>query len=147
MLERIENMINQLKEIQNHGIPVTFKTDDDGFLDRECPDETCSNQFKVLLADWTKLSDDASVYCPLCRHEAGVESWSTKDQLAHGRSEAIKYVKSKIGISSEKDYNIAAAPAITLVYKKEECEVCKSHYSVIGNAPYCPCCGNKSDNT
>ncbi|OJV52814.1 MAG: hypothetical protein BGO31_03390 [Bacteroidetes bacterium 43-16] len=167
-----ENLLKQLQELQNQKINVPIDLDDEGYLDRECPKETCLYQFKVLGEDWSKLSDDASVYCPSCRHEAGVNSWFTKEQLEHGRNETINYAKSKLGLpiakdvkqfnakqsnnsflkvtaeykGSTKEHDIVPVPSRTNVDRKIECVECRTHYSITGDAKFCPCCGHKSEN-
>lgn len=40
-------------------IPVTLQSDENGYFDRECPNENCLYQFKIKLKDWEdKVSDE-----------------------------------------------------------------------------------------
>ena len=47
-------------------IPLTFKSDEKGYFDRQCPNENCLFEFKVYMQDWKEKFSDEEVYCPLC---------------------------------------------------------------------------------
>lgn len=49
------------------GIPL----DDDGYLDRECPNEAGGALFKILADDWKEKVCDEDVFCPFCIHTSG----------------------------------------------------------------------------
>ena len=33
-------------------IPITLRSDENGYFDRECPNENCLYRFKIKLKDW-----------------------------------------------------------------------------------------------
>ena len=44
-------------------IPITLQSDENGYFDRECPNENCLYQFKIKLKDWEeKLEDMEDAY-------------------------------------------------------------------------------------
>ena len=46
-------------------IPVTLQSDENGYFDRECPNENCLYQFKIKLKDWEDKVSDEEVHCPI----------------------------------------------------------------------------------
>src|SRR5687767_12076361 len=88
-----DKLLNEIKELERIGqIAIPIDSDEDGYFDRECPNEECLFQFKVDEQDWKDLFKDEVIYCPLCRHEAPSKSWWTKEQLDQSKEEAIKHI-------------------------------------------------------
>lgn len=51
-----EKLLKQLQELENtKSISIPINADKEGFLDKECPNNECMFQFKVLEEDWEKL--------------------------------------------------------------------------------------------
>ena len=57
-------------------LSVSFSTDADGYLARECP--SCVKQFKVVLAE---IEQQPEFTCPYCAVKSGAQSWWTPAQL------------------------------------------------------------------
>ena len=67
-------------------IPVSFPTDEDGFITQECP--SCTRRFKVV------FSDDGSgplSYCPYCQHH-GLGCWWTTEHVEYFQSVVVAEV-------------------------------------------------------
>lgn len=156
-----------MKDIIN--IPITILSDEKGYLDRECPNKNCLYNFKVLMDDWQNKVSDEKVYCPMCGHIDTSDKWWTQKQLDDmeeiASNWAIDYVFNEI----EKTFKNLERETknnkfVKFEYKPErklsfinnpigqseeweldiECEKCGTHYSVIGSAYFCPCCGYNS---
>ncbi len=150
-------------------IPVTLHSDEKGYLDRECPNEDCLYTFKVLMKDWEEKVSDKEVHCPLCGYVDTADKWWTQDQLnkVHDitKSWAMNYIQGELdkafkklerSTRHNKYCRIAYKPGRRITFinnpigQREEweteicCEKCGTHYSVIGSAFFCPCCGYNS---
>jgi uncharacterized Zn finger protein (UPF0148 family) len=151
-------------------IPMTFKSDEKDYLDRQCPNEQCEYVFKININDWKdKIKPKNEVHCPMCGHTADSEQWYTYEQLDVIKENAQSYAAnmiyeklnqsfSKLARSTRNDkyIKITYKPSKRVTYKnnpigqREEwnlditCEKCGTRYSVIGSAYFCPCCGHNS---
>ena len=150
-------------------IPVTLHSDEKGYFDRECPNEDCLYTFKILMKDWEEKVSDDEVHCPLCGHVDTSDKWWTQDQLEKmqeiAASWAMNYIQGELDKSFKKlERSTRNNKFIRITYKpgrrvtfinnpigqREEweteicCEKCGTHYSVIGSAYFCPCCGFNS---
>lgn len=150
-------------------IPITFRSDEKGYFDRECPNENCLYTFKVYMSDWENKFSDDEVHCPMCGHIAPADSWWTEEQLDAMREMAKNYAMDLIGKKLDEAFSGLARSTrhnkyLKFTYKpgrrvsfvnspigqREEwetditCEVCGTRYSVIGSAYFCPCCGHNS---
>ena len=72
-------------------IPVTLQSDENGYFDRECPNENCLYQFKIKLKDWEDKVSDEEVHCPMCGHVDTSDKWWTQDQLEQIQKIASNY--------------------------------------------------------
>ncbi len=150
-------------------IPVTIHSDEKGYFDRECPNEDCLYTFKILMKDWEEKVSDEEVHCPLCGHVDTSDKWWTQDQLEKMQEIAASWAMNYIQGELDKSFKKLARSTrnnkfIRITYKpgrrvtfinnpigqREEweteicCEKCGTHYSVIGSAYFCPCCGFNS---
>ena len=150
-------------------IPVTLHSDEKGYFDRECPNEDCLYTFKILMKDWEEKVSDDEVHCPLCGHVDTFDKWWTQDQLEKMQEIAASWAMNYIQGELDKSFKKLARSTrnnkfIRITYKpgrrvtfinnpigqREEweteicCEKCGTHYSVIGSAYFCPCCGFNS---
>lgn len=149
-------------------VPMTFQSDEKGYLDRQCPNENCEYVFKVNIDDWKeKITDE--VHCPMCGHIASCDQWYTDEQIEVIRENAKSYVMNMAQSMLNKSFSKLANSTknnkhIKITYKpskkisvrnnpigqREEwnlditCEKCGTRYSVIGSAYFCPCCGHNS---
>lgn len=167
MLEKTARMLDRLGDTIEYSMPINL--DEEGYIDKECPNEKCLSKFKVFGEDWKNLVSDEKVFCPFCRYEAPAESWYTTEQIEQAREQAKEYVASIINeaiIEDVKEFNrtqpqkgfirfslevkgtksFVNMPAVALeaMTQKIRCEKCATRYAVIGSAFYCPCCGNNS---
>ena len=153
----------------NVQIPITIVPDAKGYFDRECPNPDCRYTFKIKLADWKEKVSDKEVHCPMCGHVTSSDKWWTQEQIAVqkkiAQEWAVNYAKQmlnktfkKLAASSShnKYVKITYKPFRTISFRnnpigqREEweneitCEQCRTQYSVIGSAYFCPCCGFNS---
>ena len=165
---------NTLRMLEQLNGTMTYKMDvlpdEDGYYDKECPNEKCLSKFKVNAEDWKNLFSDEAVFCPFCGHSAPSRSWWTTEQIEQAKEQAINQVSAKIGQALEADarefnrsqprksfikmsmkfsgrtsfINLPAS-ALEEMEQKIQCEKCGARYAVVGSAFYCPCCGHISD--
>lgn len=161
-----------LKTLHKLGNSIYYETsievDEDGYIDKECPDEKCSSKFKVKADDWRNLVSDEEVHCPYCGHIAPANSWYTTEQIEESKRQAIQSVKNQLGEAIRKDarkFNakpktefismslnitgwekqpLLSIKALALMEQKLVCPKCGCSYSVIGSSTFYPCCGYNS---
>ena len=164
---------NTLRMLEQLNGTMTYKMDvlpdEDGYYDKECPNEKCLSKFKVNAEDWKNLFSNEAVFCPFCGHSAPSRSWWTTEQIEQAKEQAINQVSAKIGQALEADarefnrsqprksfikmsmkfsgrtsfINLPAS-ALEEMEQKIQCEKCGARYAVVGSAFYCPCCGHNS---
>lgn len=156
----------------NFSIKVSIPTDEDGYLDRECPNEVCLASFKVLADDWKDKVRDEEVFCPVCGHTANSDKWFTEAQLEHMRSALMAEFQPHLGaemkrmasnfnrsmpkgglirlsMSYKPSHPVTVVPlaAADLMRQRYTCELCGCRYAAIGAAFFCPSCGHNSART
>lgn len=165
-----KNLIRELERLEGTtSISVPLEADAEGYIDKECPSESCLFQFKVHEDDWKNIVRDEEVFCPACRHRAPAKSWYTHQQIEAGKEYAFAQVRGKINRAMRtdaRDWNrrqprnafiqigltvkggseplllpITAAEPMRLRYC---CEECNCRYSYVGAAFFCPSCGMNS---
>lgn len=165
-----EKILRELKKMNRMKISIPIKTDENGFFDRECPDEECMFLFKVHEDDWTNIFKDEAVFCPMCGNESTSDNFWTTEQLKNAEKQARQIIEGKIHKALKDDarsFNrrqpkrgfislsmnikghtpqkiIMPIPSREVFEQKIQCEKCQSRYSVIGSAFFCPCCGHNS---
>ena len=147
-------------------IPITLKSDEKGYFDRQCPNDKCEFVFKILMQDWEDKVSDEQVYCPMCGHAAPSDQWYTHEQIKAINKIAASYAESYIsnefnkmfgkmarGMRGNKYVQITYKPGKKITFVNNPigqrpeweleitCEKCQTRYSVIGSAYFCPCCG------
>ena len=164
---------NTLRMLEQLNGTMTYKMavlpDEDGYYDKECPNEKCLSKFKVNAEDWENLFSDEAVFCPFCGHSAPARSWWTSEQVEQAKEQAISQLSAQIGQAMEADvreFNRSQhrksfikmsmkfsgctsfinlpANALEEMEQKIQCEKCGTQYAVVGSAFYCPCCGHNS---
>jgi Zn finger protein HypA/HybF involved in hydrogenase expression len=165
-----EELKKVLERLNGQSVSIPIESDENGYIDKQCPSEDCEFIFKVKKEDWLNISKNDAAWCPMCRHEAKVNSWFTKDQVNHAKAEALNNVQGKINkaINSDvKNFNsmqpknsllsismkvsggkrkthIIPAKAAELMQLEIQCDNCSSRFAVIGSAFFCPACGSNS---
>lgn len=150
-------------------ILVNIHSDKKGYLDRECPNEECQYVFKISIKDWEEKVNEDEVHCPLCGYVTSADSWWTQEQLSQLNpiieGVAMNYVQESLdkafgnlarSTRHNKYCHVTYKPSERVSFannpigQSEEweteicCEKCGTHYSVIGSAYFCPCCGFNS---
>lgn len=165
-----KNLIEKLNQLEGKEVSVPIECDKNGYLDKQCPSEACEFLFKVHKDDWENIFKDEAVWCPLCRHEEPANQWYSIAQVEHAREQTLVAVKGEIHnslVSDVQTFNrrqprnslvsmtmeckggpvrtsIIPAKATDEMRLEITCEECKSRFSVIGNAFFCPACGHNS---
>jgi RNA polymerase subunit RPABC4/transcription elongation factor Spt4 len=165
-----EDLIKEMERMDGQSVSVPIETDDNGFIDKQCPDEDCEFIYKVNEEDWANIFKDEAVWCPLCRHEAPADQWFTLAQVEHAKAEALAVIQGKINnalrsgaqkfnrkqpknsfismsmkvIGGTKKTHTIPASAAELMQLEIQCEECESRFAVIGSAYFCPACGHNS---
>jgi uncharacterized Zn finger protein (UPF0148 family) len=168
MFEHLQRELRALERLKQVTVPLA--TDDKGYLDKECPSEGCEFLFKVNEQDWIGICRDEAVWCPMCGHSAPAKHWYTKEQVEHGKREALKMIQTQINSAMRADahafnrqqpknafismsmsvsgghfskFKVPAA-ATEAMQLEIQCEACTSRFAVIGSAYFCPACGHNS---
>lgn len=165
-----EDLIKEMERMDGQSVSVPIETDENGYIDKQCPDEECEFIYKVNEEDWANIFKDEAVWCPLCRHEAPADQWFTLDQVEHAKAEALAVVHGKINNAMRsgaqkfnrkqpknsfismsmkvsggtKRTHTIPASAAELMQLEIQCEECESRFAVIGSAYFCPACGHNS---
>jgi uncharacterized Zn finger protein (UPF0148 family) len=165
-----DDLIRELKRMEREPVRLPIDADADGYFDRECPNEECEFQFKVMLDDWEEGFEGPEMHCPLCGMLASADHFWTKEHLAQAEEQATRYFSGRLGqamargarsfnsrqprggfISMSLEYKGPThVPALVPVEAAEEmqlkitCEQCNARFAVIGSAFFCPKCGHSS---
>ena len=165
-----EDLIKEISRLDGQSVSIEIETDENGYIDKQCPSEDCEFLFKVNEDDWADIFKDEAVWCPFCRHEAPADQWFTYAQVEHAQSEALAMVQGKINNALRSDAqkfnrkqpkksfismsmsvkggvkrtHTIPAKAAEAMQLEIECEECNSHFAVIGSAYFCPACGYNS---
>lgn len=163
MLKETLRAVKRLEEVR---LDVSVPTDEEGYLDRECPNSDCEFVFKVYLDDWEREDNGDSAFCPRCRHEADGNHWWTKAQAEYLNQIATRHVNltirkglqidarnfshrqrrnslisMKMKVSPYRDHPVEKVRAAELMQQKFECTRCNARYASVGIAFFCPLCG------
>lgn len=142
-------------------IRVPMEADEDGYIGRECPDETCLGYFKIKPG--TGLPGPAPCHCPYCGHTGDHSTFYTQEQIAYAHSVAIRKITDAIhddlkaleferkpqglfgiGVSMKV---LASAPHPIQRYREKQletgvtCDDCTLQFAIYGVFGWCPDCG------
>jgi len=163
-----EDAIKALESLNS--VPIPIEEDEKGYIDKQCPSESCEFIFKLHKDHLETVESNDNVFCPFCRHEAPSDSWYTIEQIEKGKEEAFKVAKNTFhnalksgadkfnrrqkrngfismsmsvqgGIRHTQPIPIEAAEEMQL---EIDCESCSAKFAVIGSAYFCPACGHNS---
>jgi hypothetical protein len=140
---------------------VPIKTDEDGYLGRECPVAECLGYFKITPG--TGIKDPAPCHCPYCGHSGDHNTFWTQEQLNYATSVAIRKISDAIhqdlkslefehrpvgpfglGFSLKVQ---AGSPHPIKYYREKQletavvCDNCTLRYAIYGVFGWCPDCG------
>lgn len=142
-------------------------TDENGFIDRECPQDECLFSFKIDANDWQSRIEGGEMYCPQCGHRDVADRWWTARQNeaieANAMSAGLGFACDLLDVAFSdfaRDLNRSSSN-MRAVYKpglrpeytdlpieqtagwatEITCDQCGARFSVIGNAYFCLYCG------
>lgn len=169
-----DDLTRELKKIEHTTYEMPILADNDGYVDKECPNINCLKKFKVFAEDWNNINEINNTYCPFCGYKSAYNTWFTTEQITQAQEQAKQKMYSDIsnafskGIKSanrklnrnfnrksfikmnlsykSNDHNFINLPAIALeeMQQKITCDTCGFRYAVIGSAFFCPRCGKNS---
>ncbi len=89
---------NTLRMLEQLNGTMTYKMDvlpdEDGYYDKECPNEKCLSKFKVNAEDWKNLFSNEAVFCPFCGHSAPSRIGGQRSRLNKPKSrQSTKYLQ------------------------------------------------------
>ena len=143
-------------------VSVPIKTDDDGYLGRECPVKECLGYFKITPG--TGIKGPAPCHCPYCGHSGDQNTFWTQEQLDYAQSVIIRKVTDALHHdlkSLEFDHrpqpgsfgigiSLTVKPGTPhpIKYYREKqletevvCDSCTLRYAIYGVFGWCPDCG------
>lgn len=139
---------------------ISILTDEDGYLGRECPVDTCKGYFKVTIG--TGLSGTPDCHCPYCGHVADFNQFYTEDQVEYLQSAILnRFVSDTLKMFKQHEFNyqprgafgigvsmkVTGSPPPIHQYREKQlethvvCANCTLRYAVYGVFAYCPDCG------
>lgn len=146
-------------------VDVDLALDDDGFLDRQCPETRCRRYFKVVHSDW-ESSDTVVATCPFCGYKDEPSEFTTVEQEDYLRQIGESYAQEllqqlmgqlsnklassrgmlKVDVSSKfTDIPVPITPdAAESMRLQITCDTCGCTYAVVGSGFFCPLCGENS---
>lgn len=166
-----KNLQRELQRLERtNEISVLVEPDSEGYLDKECPNESCLFLFKDHGQDWSEIVQDEEVFCPSCRNAAPANYWYPRAQFEAAREYALSTITNSINKAMRAD---AAASkrrkkpnsflSITLDVKggrdavlvpvaaaepmrlRTTCDGCGCRYSYVGAAYFCSSCGENCE--
>lgn len=169
-----DGLVKELKKLEHTTYSMKILADEEGYVDKECPDSKCLKKFKVFAEDWNALSEDSTIHCPFCGFESTINNWFTTEQVTQAREQAIQkmyydidnalkkgtktannqlnrkfnrnsMIKMNISYKGRNTYFVdMPANALDEMQQKIECPFCHFKYEVIGSGFFCPKCGENS---
>ncbi|MGE3703553.1 MAG: hypothetical protein AB7G08_33230 [Hyphomicrobiaceae bacterium] len=165
-----DELIRELERLStNSQISVPLPSDEEGYLDRECPSQECQFDFKIFEEDWRDKVRDEGVFCPFCGHTAQSDQWHTQEQVEAAREAAMDQLQGRINSAMKRDADqwnrrqprnsflritmqVDSRPQHVLLphtaaepmQLKISCPACACRYAVIGAAFFCPACGHNA---
>ncbi len=152
--------MSNLKRLGNR-ISVPLQPDEEGYIGRECPVESCLGYFKITPG--TGLEGPAPCHCPYCGHRGEQNTFFTPEQIEYAKSVAIRKITEAVHRdlkSLEFDHKPKGAFGIGISMKvtssrqhpiryyrektletKVVCDKCTLHFAIYGVFGWCPDCG------
>jgi Zn ribbon nucleic-acid-binding protein len=144
-------------------ISVPIPKDENGYLGRECPENSCLGYFKVKPG--TGLTEnDLPCICPYCGHKDSPNKFWTEQQIQYAKSVAMKKIDDAVRadfkelefeIKPQGNFGIGISmklepgtPLPIYHYREKQletniiCSTCTLNYSVYGLFAFCPDCGD-----
>jgi hypothetical protein len=142
-------------------IIVPLSQDEDGYIGRECPVETCLGYFKITPG--TGLMEPAPCHCPYCGHSGAHNTFFTSEQIEYAKSVALRRITDAVhqdlkalefehkpqgafGIGFSMKVT-SSAPHPIRYYREKQletevvCDKCALRFAIYGVFGWCPDCG------
>jgi hypothetical protein len=152
--------MDNLRRLGNQ-FSIPIEPDEEGYIGRECPIDTCLGYFKITLG--TGIKGPAPCHCPYCGHRGDSKTFSTPEQIEYARSVVLRQVTDAfqkdlkalefdhrprgafgIGISLK----VTNSGPLPIRYYREKqleteviCDSCTLRYAIYGVFGWCPDCG------
>lgn len=165
-----DDVLRRLRRLeQGERVSIKLALDDDGCLDRICPNSRCGVGFKINFEDWRDKVPDETVYCPICGVRARSTEWNTAEQVKQINAAARQHIEKALGDAFASDASrfnrsqhsgsfvkmtmayqpssqpiLVPAEASEVMRQQSTCEECGCRYSSVGAAFFCPACGHNS---
>src|SRR5580693_2919262 len=81
--------MSNVERLGNH-FSIQISADEEGYIGRECPVETCLGYFKITPG--TGIKGPAPCYCPYCGHSGEHDTFFTQDQIEYAHSIVLRQV-------------------------------------------------------
>lgn len=154
--------------MEEYVVPLDIPADENGFIDRMCPEERCGRYFKILDQDM-ESSTSPTMTCPFCGATHESTEFNTFEQQEYiqevGEAFAQQKLREMLGqfadtgrtkpssnsllridvTTSLTDIPVPVSPEATEAMRLEiQCEHCNSTFAVVGAGFFCPFCGRNS---
>ncbi len=157
------NAVMQMSNLERLGnqFSIPISPDEEGYIGRECPVETCLDYFKITPG--TGIKGPAPCHCPYCGHVGEHKTFFTPEQIEYAKSVVLRQVTDAIhkdfkalefdhkprgtfgiGISMKvKD----SEPHPIAYYREKQletkvtCDKCTLKFAIYGVFGWCPDCG------
>lgn len=152
--------MSNLRRLGN-SISVPIQPDEEGYIGRECPVDSCLGYFKITPG--TGLKGPAPCHCPYCGHSGEQNTFFTQEQIEYAKSVAIRKLTDAIHQDLkllEFDHKPRGAFGIGISMKvtssgqqpiryyreknletKVTCDKCTLCFAIYGVFGWCPDCG------
>jgi hypothetical protein len=152
--------MSNLERLGNR-ISVAIDSDEEGYIGRECPVESCLGYFKITPG--TGVKGPAPCHCPYCGHSGAHNTFFTPEQIEYAKSVAIRRIADAVHQdlkALEFDHKPQGAFGIGISMKvsrsgehpihyyrekqletKVTCDKCTLRFAIYGVFGWCPDCG------
>lgn len=141
---------------------VTLKTDERGYLGRECPGDECLGYF-LIRPGTGRDGENLPMHCPYCGKQDSTDVFHTPEQIAYAQSVALRQItagflrdlkKHEFNYPANGPLGIGISMKLTpgnpfpIQHYRERaletevtCDICTLGYAVYGVFGFCPDCG------
>src|SRR6202049_2246301 len=152
-MSNVERLGNQIS------VPIT--PDEEGYIGRECPVESCLGYFKITLG--TGVKGPAPCHCPYCGHTGEHKTFFTPEQIEYAKSVVIRQFTDAVhqdlkalefdhkphgafGIGFSMKVTRSGQQPIRYYREKQletkvTCDKCTLRFAIYGVFGWCPDCG------
>jgi hypothetical protein len=152
-MSNVERLGNQIS------VPIT--ADEEGYIGRECPVESCRGYFKITPG--TGIKEPAPCNCPYCGHTGEHNTFFTPEQIEYAKSVAIRRITDAVhqdlkalefdhkphgafGIGFSMKVTRSGQQPIHYYREKQletkvTCDKCTLRFAIYGVFGWCPDCG------